>query len=141
MKELIIGSGKREYNLGGKVTVEFSPTDMDFVERAMGVMRTAEENQKAISEELKNADADQVFAIARRRDGEMRDLVNGLFGVDVCTPLFGTMNSFAISDGLPLWANVVMAVLDECYDNVPEEEKAVRYRIDKYTKKYQKKRR
>lgn len=33
MKELKIETGKQQYNLGGKVTVEFSPTDMDFVRR------------------------------------------------------------------------------------------------------------
>ena len=34
MKELKIETGLVEYNLGGKVTVEFSPTDMNFVEKA-----------------------------------------------------------------------------------------------------------
>ena len=39
MKELKIETGKKEYNLGGKVTVEFSPTDMDFVERLINVLQ------------------------------------------------------------------------------------------------------
>lgn len=139
MKTLNIETGKRQYDLGGKVTVEFSPTDMDFVERLIGVFRQAEAKQKDIEAELRGADADSIFEIARRRDKEMRDLVDGLFGVEVCTPLFGTMNTFARSNGFPLWANVLTVVLDECYDNLPQEDKATRDRIEKYTRKYKKK--
>lgn len=140
MKALHIDSGKQQYNLSDKVTVEFSPTDMDFVERVMAVFQQAETTQKSIEAELQNADVDSIFEIAHRRDKEMRDLVDGLFGVEVCTPLFGTMNTFARSQGFPLWANVLTAVLDECYDNLPQEDKATQDRINKYTRKYQKKR-
>ena len=56
MKELKIETGKKEYNLGGKVTVEFSPTDMDFVERVINVLQKAEEKQKETESELKGAD-------------------------------------------------------------------------------------
>ena len=95
MKELKIETGKKEYNLGGKVTVEFSPTDMDFVERVINVLQKAEEKQKETESELKGADTSTIFEIAKRRDKEMRELVDDLFGVEVCTPLFGTMNTFA----------------------------------------------
>lgn len=138
MKTLQIETGKQQYSLSDKVTVEFSPTDMAFVERVITVLRQAEERQKDIEVELQDADADSVFEIARRRDKEMRDLVDGVFGVEICEPLFGAMNTFARSQGFPLWANVLTAVLDECYDNLPQEEKATRERIQKYTRKYQK---
>lgn len=139
MKTLQIGNGKLQYKLDDKVTVEFCPTDMAFVEHVIKAMRKAEEKQKEIEAELRGADADTVFEIARRWDKEMRDLVDGVFGVEVCTPLFGTMNTFSRSKGFPLWANVLTAVLDECYDNLPQEEKATRERIQKYTRKYKKK--
>lgn len=139
MKELKIETGRQQYNLGGKVTVEFSPTDMAFVEKAVGVFLHGMKRQDDIEAEIKAADPDAIFEIARRRDKEMRDMVDELFGVEVCTPLFGTMNTFARDKGFPLWANVITAVLDECLDNLPEESKAARQRIEKYTKKYQKK--
>lgn len=138
MKELKIETGKREYNLGGKVTVEYSPTDMDFVERVIEAFQRGMRKQDDIEAEIKETDIDSIFEYARRRDKEMRDLVDGLFGKEVCTPLFGTMNTFARDNGFPLWANVLTAVLDECLDNLPEENKAARARIEKYTKKYQK---
>lgn len=138
MKELKIETGKREYNLGGKVTVEFSPTDMDFVEKVIEAFQRGMRKQDDIEAEIKETDIDSIFEYARSRDKEMRDLVDGLFGKDVCTPLFGTMNTFARDNGFPLWANVLTVVLDECLDNLPAESKAARQRIEKYTKKYQK---
>lgn len=138
MKTLKIETGKKDYDLGGKVTVSFCPTDLDFVERAFNAFKTAEAAQVETEAELKGADAEALFDIARKRDGEMREIVNSLLETDVCTPLFGTMNTFARADGMPLWANVIMAVLDQCYDELPDEEKATRARIKKYTKKYTK---
>lgn len=138
MKTLNIESGKQQYDLAGKVTVEFCPTDMNFVEKVFSAFQKAEAAQKDVDGELKAADTEKVFEIARRRDAEMREIVNEVFGVDVCTPLFETMNVFAHSGGFPLWSNVLMAVMDECHDNLPEEEKATRARMEKYTKKYKK---
>lgn len=54
-------------------------------------------------------DAKKIFAAARAMDGEMRELINGLFGFDVCTPLYGTMNTYAMADGLPVWCNLCSA--------------------------------
>ena len=133
-----LDNGKQQYNLSDKVTVEFSPTDMDFVERLVAVFQKAEAKQKDIEAELQGVEAGAVFEIARRKDREMRDLVDGLFGTEVCTPLFGTMNTFARSQGLPLWANVLTAALDECHDNLPREDAATKARIEKYTRKYRK---
>lgn len=140
MKTLQIETGKRQYNLSDKVTVEFSPTDFDFVETVSTALQAAEKKQAEVEVELRDLalDPDTVFEFARRRDKEMREIVNGVFGMDVCTPLFGTMNIFAHSDGFPLWANLLTAILDECYDNMPQEEKAARERIQKYTRKYKK---
>lgn len=140
MKQLQFESNKQQYNIAGKVTVEFCPTDMDFIERIVDVFRDAEKDGKALEENMKGAGTEKVFEIARQRDTEMREAVNGLFGVDVFTPLVGSMNVWARSNGFPIWANLLTAILDECYDNLPEEDKAAKARIDKYTKKYQKKR-
>lgn len=140
MKDLKIETGLREYNLGGKVTVEFSPTDFNFVESVSTALQAAEKKQKEVEEELRglSGDPDSIFEFARRRDQEMREIVNAPFGKDVCTPLFGSMNVFAHGDGFPLWANLLTVILDECYDNMPQEEKAARARIEKYTRKYKK---
>lgn len=139
MKTLKIETGKQQYDLSGKVTVEFSPTDLDFINRLFQVLQKVEEKQKDTEAELKNAQPTEIFEIARHHDSEIREMVDGLFGVSVCEPLFGTMNTFARSDGLPLWANLLLSIMDECYDNIPNEDAATKMRMERYTKKYRSK--
>ena len=66
----------------------------------------------------------------------MRDIINGLFGKDVCTLLVGDINIYARADGLPLWANLILAVMDVMEVTAQAEDKAAQKRIEKYTKKY-----
>ena len=69
-------------------------------------------------------------------DGKMRDILNALFGEDVCTPLFGGMNLFASASGLPVWANLMLAVADEVEACMQGELKKREAKISKYTAKY-----
>lgn len=135
--DIQINTGAKEFNLGGKVSVWFNPTDMAFAQRIYDTFAGLEEQQNKYTEMLRNADEDaSVFVIGQEMDKEMRDAVNGVFGVDVVTPLIGDMNVYAFADGLPIWANILMAVLDTMSDTVKEETKRSKQRIDKYTKKY-----
>lgn len=129
-------SGKQQYNLAGKVTVEFSPTDMNFLERVISVFKFAEDAQAETEEALKNATGLDVFDIARKKDVEIREKINELFGAAVCTDLFGDEHVWSRNNGFPIWANLLTAILDVCYDNLPKEEKATKARIDRYTLKY-----
>jgi len=80
-----------------------------------------------------------VFNLAKNLDGKMRDILNALFGEDVCTPLFGGMNLFASAGGLPVWANLMLAIADEVETSMSGELKKREARIKKYTEKYQSK--
>ena len=80
-----------------------------------------------------------MFPIARELDAKMRDVINELFGDDVCTPLFGSVNLFASSSGLPLWANLLLAITDEVQSALRGELAAREQRIAKYVEKYQNK--
>ena len=77
-----------------------------------------------------------MFPIARELDAKMRDVINELFGDDVCTPLFGSVNLFASSGGLPLWANLMLAITDEVQSAMKGELDAREKRIAKYVEKY-----
>ena len=66
----------------------------------------------------------------------MRGVINELFGDDVCTPLFGSVNLFASSGGLPLWANLLLAITDEVQSAMQRELDAREKRIAKYVEKY-----
>lgn len=82
----------------------------------------------------------RVFDLANRYDAEIRDMINGIFGQDVCTPLFGGMSVNTLADGLPLWANLFFAIVDTFDGAFVEQKKRTNPRIKKYTEKYSKKR-
>ena len=137
MKELKINTGVEEYLLAGKVSVSFNHTDMNFLERlsrAFSELDALQEEVRATKEKI--TDDREVFPIARELDGKMRAILNDLFGKEICEPLFGSVNLFASSGGLPLWANLMLAITDEVQGAMQGELAAREKRIAKYVKKY-----
>ena len=86
----------------------------------------------------KTANKREVFETARKMDEEMREIINDVFGFDICSTLFGEMNVYALADGLPVWANLMLAIMDEVDTTFAREQKATNPRVSKYTKKYHK---
>ena len=68
----------------------------------------------------------------------MRELIDGVFGKPVCKELFSGLNVYALADGLPVWCNFLLAVMDEVDTTFSREQKAMNPRIAKYTAKYHK---
>ena len=138
MKELSIGTGVVTYSLNGACEVSFNPTDSVFIEKLFNAFDTLDKRQESYKDEVsKSADKRELFVIARKMDGEMREIINDVFDVDVCSALFGDMNVYALSDGLPVWANLMLTIMDEIDTTFAREQKATNPRISKYTKKYQ----
>lgn len=139
MTELNFNTGRRVFNINGIVEVEFNETDADFVERLFNVFAALDKKQekyRGIVE--KEGDKRKVFEIMRNFDAEIREDIDGLFEQDVCTPLFGRMNVFALADGLPLWANLLLVIMDQIDTAFTREQKATNPRVQKYTAKWQK---
>ena len=137
MKELKFDLGLNEYDLGGKVTVKFNPTDVSFLEKfsdSFHYLDLIQEEIKLSREEV--TDEKDVYNLAKNLDGKMRDIINALFGQDVCTPLFDEMNLFSSAGGLPVWANLMLAIADEVQASMDSELKQREARIRKYTEKY-----
>ncbi len=138
MRELRFEDGLEEYRLNDRVTVRFNPTDLVFLER----VSSAFEKLDALQEEVrasreKITDEREVFPLARDLDGKMRSILNELFNDDVCTPLFGSMNLFASSSGLPVWANLMLAITEEVQNSMQDELQQREQRIAKYVSKYE----
>ena len=133
MKELNFDSGLVTYSLNGKCEVSFNPTDSNFVERLYSAF---EDLDKAQIEKM--ADKKEIFEFARERDAEMRGIIDGVFDAPVSEAVFGGMNVYAIANGLPVWCNLMMAVMDEIDTTFTREQKLTNPRISKYTAKYQK---
>ena len=135
MKELNFDLGLNEYDLGGKVTVQFNPTDVSFLEKLSESFAALDQIQEEVKRE-EITDEKDVYNLAKNLDIRMREIIDALFGMDVCTPLFGEMNLFASAGGLPVWANLMLAIADEVQDSMDSELKHREARIRKYTEKY-----
>ena len=139
MGDIQFSTGLVSYSLNGKCEVSFNPTDSAFVERLFEAFNTLDKKQEAYREEIgKTEDRQEIFQIARARDAEMRELIDGVFGQPVCEALFGEMTVSALADGLPVWCNLLLAVMEEIDTGFAREQKLTNPRIAKYTEKYKK---
>lgn len=147
MKEIVFESGLSEFTLknaqtGATSVVYFNPTDSAFVERLFDAFNALDGKQEAYADEAEKArlskDNKKVFNLARQRDVEMREILDGIFEKPISDEAFGAMNVYAMANGLPVWANLVLAVMDEIDTTFAREQKATDARIKKYTAKYHK---
>lgn len=137
MSELHFETGLVTYTLNDACEVKFNPTDSEFVERLFSAFDTMDKKQDTYKNEVDRlADKREIFRVARERDREMREIIDGVLGEGVSNKLFGAMNVYAIADGLPVWCNLMLAVLDEIDTSFAREQKRTNPRIAKYTAKY-----
>ncbi len=139
------GEGDGTLNIASEITYGGNRTLGTVSKTASGVTFTADtydtldKKQDAYKAEVeRTANKREVFETARRMDEEMRDSIAEVFGFDICSALFGGMNVYALADGLPVWANLMLAIMDEVDTTFAREQKATNPRIGKYTKKYHK---
>lgn len=139
MADLRIETGVVPFTVNDKVTIEFNPTDAEFVEKIFDVFNSMDERQERYQTLVqKTANKKEVFEIARRESNEMREVIDALFEQSVCEPLFGKMNVLALADGLPVWANLMLAIFDQIDTTFAREQKATNQRIKKYTERWKK---
>lgn len=139
MKELGFETGLVTYSFNGKCDISFNPTDSNFVKRLFDAFEYLDGKQEAYKAEIaKISDKKKIFEIARERNDEMREIIDGVFEAPVCNALFGSMNVYALADGLPVWCNLMLAVMDEIDTTFAREQKQTNARITKYTAKYHK---
>lgn len=139
MAELRIETGVVEFDLNGVCKIAFNPTDSAIVEKIFNTFDELERKQEAYKAEVERcANGKEIFEIARHRDAEMREKIDQLFDQPVCEALFGRMNVYALADGLPVWANLLLAVIDQIDTTFAREQKATNPRIAKYTQRWRK---
>lgn len=140
MNNITTNTGAVEYNINGVCPICFNPTDSDFIKRLFAVYEDLDKKQDAYKAEIeKMADKRKIFDIAAKRDKEMREMIDDLFGAPVCEAVFGRMNVYALADGLPVWCNLIFAIMDEVDSSFAREQKATNPRIQKHMEKYNKK--
>lgn len=139
MAELNFATGIETFTINGGCAVAFNPTDSAFAERLFNAFDTLDKKQEEYKAETERAAGSrEIFDLARKRDGEMREIVDGVFNCPISKELFGDMNVYAMADGLPVWCNFLLAVMDTVDTTFAREQKATNPRIAKYTAKYHK---
>jgi hypothetical protein len=140
MAELLnFDTGLVTFSINGKSDVTFNPTDSAFVEHISQVFEKLDELQDKYSEGVRNMETGKIFDFARESNDEMRKLIDGIFEHPICDDVFGDMNVYAYASGLPVWANLLMAIIDTINNAFDSEQKLTSKRIEKYTAKYRKK--
>lgn len=141
-KALQIETGLVTYEINGTVKITFNPTDSAFIEKLFVTFDALDEKQEAYKAEIEKAQVSgkkgEIFDIARKCDAEMRSMVDDVLGNSVCEALFGTMNVYALANGLPVWANLLLAIMDEIDTVFAQEQKLTNIRVKKYSSKYKK---
>lgn len=137
--ELNFGDGLVTYTINGKCDVSFNPTDSNFVERLYLAFEELDKKQEGYKAQIeKMGDKKQIFAFARERDAEMRKIIDSVFDAPVADALFGGMNVYAMAEGVPVWCNLMLAIMDEIDNTFSREQKFTNPRIKKYIDKVQK---
>lgn len=139
MKELNIDIGVNTYSVNGKSETAFNPTDSNFVAGLFDAFTELDKKQDAYREEIASlSDKREIFRIARERDAEMRQILDNALGAGTCERVFGSMSTYALADGLPVWVNLMLAIIDEVDTSFAAEQKKTNPRLAKYTAKYDK---
>lgn len=135
-EELAIDDGIICLSVNGKHEIVFNPTDLAFVEKVVRVFEQLTEKQEETETSFGGSKARDIFGIAREKDAEMRVLVDSALGDGACAALFGDMNVYACADGIPVWSNLLLAILDRCEGEFVEQQKLQSPRLQKYISKY-----
>lgn len=136
MQELRIGTGLTTYRINDACEVSINPTDFAFIEGLYNVFDALRKRQEAYQQQLDKSDHKAIFQAARAANEEIRSDINSLFGFDICKEVFGPLNVCALSDGLPLWENLLLSFIDLAEDSVEAQQKQRSARMEKYTSKY-----
>lgn len=135
MKKIIFDTGVVEYEINGAYTIRFNPTDSNFAERLYLAFDELDKKQDAYRDE-NISDGKEAFRVNRARDNEMRKTIDGVLGDGASQAIFANMDVYAMSDGLPAWANLMLAIIDEMDNSIKAERQKTNPRVAKYTARY-----
>ena len=137
--QLKYSTGVKEFEVAGG-TIRFNPSDPAFVHRLMECFDDLQKRQDDGETKNQQLESDGValFHAIEERDAQMRNGIDYVFGPGSSQVIFPGISLYALADGLPVWCNFLLAVLDLVNDSVADAQNADNARIDFYMKKYSK---
>ena len=136
MKELQFDDGIQEFNVNNRAVVRFCPTDYQFAERLAQVFDKMDALQQKFQGKITAAGSD-TWKVCREIDSEMRSVIDNLFDQPgISSEIFGTTSCYGIGNGLPIWCNLILAIMDVVDADIIAQKKATDPRLDAYLAKY-----
>ena len=139
MAEIRVDTGLVTHTINGVCELTFNPTDASFIERLYNATEFLDKKQAEYKEKSeKTDDLKEMFDVLRAIDHDMRQELDNVLKAGFCEAVFADMNVYAFAGGMPVWANLIEAILEYCNTELSNETKKCKARIDKYIKKYKK---
>jgi hypothetical protein len=134
---ITLDTGVRDYEING-FQAKFNPTDESFIAR----VEEAFESLDGLQDHIKEVEGFSSFV---GLDAQMRVTIDGVLGEGAADAIFPGVNCYSLSGGLPLWLNLMYALVDEiseaCEAEFGKTDERVKHYNDKYAammKKYRK---
>lgn len=126
---ITVDTGIQEYEINEAFTAKFNPTDESFIAK----IELAFKSLDGLQDELKKADS---FSAYIDKDKEMRAIIDGVLGEGAADAIFPGVNCYALSNGLPLWLNLMYAIVDIISDACESEFGKTESHLKHYNEKY-----
>ena len=115
MEKFNFDTGMKEFEINDAVTVSFNPTDPETIKKKSSTSLILWMQSRLLTRQ-KSRDAAKRKRSLTSPAAATRKCVRCwtvFFGKPICEPLFGTMNVYALADGLPVWCNLMLAIIDQ----------------------------
>lgn len=136
MQSINFNSGNyKEYAINGDENrvIRINVSDVGIITRIQDAMSKADNIAEEVSEREKNEDRTQLL---KEYDQRAREMVNDIFGSDVCTAALGSVNVFSVaSNGKPVLVNFLEALL-VVVQEIKSAQTAAQIKLEEKVEKY-----
>ncbi len=137
MQSIDFNSGNyKEYAINGDESrvIRINVSDVGIITRIQDAMSKADHIAGEVSEREKSEDRTQLL---KEYDQRARDMVNDIFGSDVCTAALGSVNVFSVaSNGKPVLVNFLEALLAVVVQEIKSAQRAAQIKLEEKVEKY-----
>lgn len=130
-------TGLKTFDVNGAVEITFNPTSAAFLRKLQSTAEELNAVHERFAAGAKNSDA---LTLLEKADAEMRTIIDGVLGDGFCAAAVPPDDALLldIGGGFPIWANIILAILEKMDDSLLKEKDAAEKRIRKYSAKYKK---
>lgn len=137
MQSINFNSGNyKEYAINGDEsrTIRINVSDVGIITRLQDAVRKVDDIAEKATAREENEDRTQLL---KEYDKSVRDMVNDVFGSDVCTAALGSVNVFSeASNGKPVLINLLEALVQVVIQEIKSAQAAAQIKLEEKAEKY-----